>query len=229
VSDGSNNPSSGGLLDLLSGSGGGGETILTIKEIRQSLAGLGQEARSAKDAFDFLGTGAQQALGGALTGAADGLSKAFAQLGATGKLSMATVAQAVRKAVGLQLEQLGALAMVRALFELAAGFASLFLNPAEAGAHFQAAALFGLVGVAASVAGGAIAGAAGGRSPSAGPSHPDLSEPEAGPRQGAFTIQLINHGTIFPETRDFIVDAVKEAVGNDHLILVPTGPTVQAA
>lgn len=65
---------------------------------------------------------------------------------------------AVKKMLAQVLASISAEAAVLAIFELAKGFAALFLNPAEAAAHFKAAALFGTVAVGAGLAGRAVAG-----------------------------------------------------------------------
>lgn len=65
---------------------------------------------------------------------------------------------AVRKMLASVLAALAQEAAVKALFQLAEGFAALFLNPAEAAAHFKAAAIYGAVAATAAVAGRAIAG-----------------------------------------------------------------------
>jgi hypothetical protein len=49
-------------------------------------------------------------------------------------------------------------AAVKALFQLAEGFAALFFNPGEAALHFKAAALYGAVAATAAIAGRAVAG-----------------------------------------------------------------------
>lgn len=66
--------------------------------------------------------------------------------------------QAVRKMVAAVLAGVAAEAATKAVFQLAEGFAALFFNPAEAAAHFKAAALYGAVAVTAGLAGRAIAG-----------------------------------------------------------------------
>jgi len=65
---------------------------------------------------------------------------------------------ALKKLLASAVASIAAEAAVRAIFELAKGFAALFLNPAEAAAHFKAAALFGSIAGAATVVGRAIAG-----------------------------------------------------------------------
>lgn len=65
---------------------------------------------------------------------------------------------AVRKMVAAVLAGVAAEAAVKAVFQLAEGFAMLFINPAASAAHFKAAALYGAVAVGAGVAGRAIAG-----------------------------------------------------------------------
>lgn len=192
---------------------------LTLERIGSRFKELGKEALEAKNAVDFFGVGASQTLGKLLTGSADGLAEAFAELGNTGRLSMDTIGQAVRKAVGVQLQQIGALALTRSIFELAAGFATLFLNPAESASHFQAAALFGIIGTGAAVAGGAIAG--GTDAVTSGVYVRDDNElpgEDIRPR-GSIEINITNHGTLTESVGDIIVESIREAVDNDRLVL----------
>ncbi len=65
---------------------------------------------------------------------------------------------AVKKMVAAVLAGVAAEAAVKAIFQLAEGFAMLFINPSASAAHFKAAALYGAVAVAAGLAGRAIAG-----------------------------------------------------------------------
>lgn len=65
---------------------------------------------------------------------------------------------AMRRLTASVLAGLAAQAAVKAIFELAEGFAALFFNPAAAAAHFKAAALFGAVAGVAAIAGRGIAG-----------------------------------------------------------------------
>lgn len=65
---------------------------------------------------------------------------------------------AMRKLTASVLAGLAAQAAVKAIFQLAEGFAALFFNPAEAAAHFKSAALFGAVAGVAAVAGRSVAG-----------------------------------------------------------------------
>lgn len=66
--------------------------------------------------------------------------------------------KAMQKLVASVLAGVAAQSAVLAIFELAKGFAALWLNPAEAATHFKAAALFGVVAVGAALAGRAVAG-----------------------------------------------------------------------
>lgn len=75
----------------------------------------------------------------------------FVLLGTTGPA-------ALKKLTAQVLAQVAAQAAVKAIFELAEGFAMLFVNPVAAAAHFKAAALYGTVAVVAGVAGRALAG-----------------------------------------------------------------------
>lgn len=64
----------------------------------------------------------------------------------------------IRKILATALASIAAEAAVNAIKELALGFASLFFNPAEAAAHFTAAALWGSIAGVTAVAGRAVAG-----------------------------------------------------------------------
>lgn len=66
--------------------------------------------------------------------------------------------KAVRKFTASVLAGVASQAAVKAIFELAEGFAALFRNPAEAAAHFTSAAIFGSIAGVAAVAGRAVAG-----------------------------------------------------------------------
>lgn len=90
-----------------------------------------------------------------------GLVQNYVLLGETGPAAM-------KKLLAATLATLAAEATVRAIMELAKGVAALFLNPAQAAAHFKAAALFGAAAVAAGVAGRAIAPSSGGGAGAAG-------------------------------------------------------------
>lgn len=95
-----------------------------------------------------------QILEGAFSSFAQGIGsmvESFVLLGTTGPAVL-------RKLTAQVLAQVASQAAVLAIFELAKGFAALFFNPAEAAAHFQAAALFGSVAAVAGVAGRAVAG-----------------------------------------------------------------------
>ena len=202
---------------------------LTLGRIHKRFKELKKEALEAKTAVDFFGVGASQVLGRSLTGTAEGLADAFAELGKTGKLSMDTIGEAVRKAVGVQLQQIGALALTRSLFELAAGFATLFLNPAEAAGHFQAAALFAAIGTGAAVAGGAIAGGTAPRSTNGRfGAEGEIDADERYPR-GTLEINITNHGTLTENVGDIIVDSIRNAVDDDRLVLRSDAGRVSAA
>lgn len=66
--------------------------------------------------------------------------------------------KAMRKLVASVLAGVAAQAAVKAVFQLAEGFAALFINPAEAAAHFTSAAIFASIAGVAAVAGRAVAG-----------------------------------------------------------------------
>ncbi len=92
-------------------------------------------------------------LGNAFNSFAQGLGSVvqnWVLMGETGPAVM-------RKILASALASLAAEAAVRAIFELGAGFAALFFNPAEAAAHFTAAAIFGSISVGSALVGRAIA------------------------------------------------------------------------
>lgn len=135
-------------------------------------------AKAQKDAFDksfvggFFGATGMEAI----TSEADYIKSVYADMGAfvgdivtgmaqgVGQMVEAWVLygelgpDALRKMTAQVLASVAAEAAVRAIMELAYGFASLWLNPAEAATHFKAAALFGAVAVTTGLAGRAVAG-----------------------------------------------------------------------
>lgn len=103
-----------------------------------------------KDAFSEL----KDIGGGAMSELAHGIGSLvenYVLLGTTGP-------NAMKKLVASVIAGVAAQAAVKAVFELAEGFAALFLNPAEAAAHFTSAAIFGSIAGVAAVAGRQIAG-----------------------------------------------------------------------
>lgn len=99
----------------------------------------GNFASFAKEAFGTLAQGIGQ------------IVESYVLLGETGPSVM-------RKLFAQVLATLAKEAAVKAIFELAEGFAMLFVNPAAAGAHFTAAAIYGSVAGVAAIAGRSVAG-----------------------------------------------------------------------
>lgn len=93
-----------------------------------------------------------------MTNAFQGIANAIGSVVEQWVLYGNTAPAIMRKILASALASIAAEAAVRAIYELAAGFASLFFNPGEAAAHFTAAALFGSIAVGAALAGRAIAG-----------------------------------------------------------------------
>lgn len=113
-----------------------------------------QELKDGIQSFQDVATVAFSAVGAAVNGLAQGIGglvQNWVLLGATGP-------NAMKKLVASVLAGVAAQSAVLAIFELARGFAALFFNPAEAVAHFQAAALFGSIAVGTAIAGRAVAG-----------------------------------------------------------------------
>jgi hypothetical protein len=125
-----------------------------ISDLRANLEAL---AQTAADAFGQMSvdTGnfasfASEAFGTLAQGLGQ-IVESYVLLGATGPAVL-------RKLLAQILAHLAAEAAVKAIFELAEGFALLFIDPPAAGAHFTAAALYGSVAGVAAVAGRAVAG-----------------------------------------------------------------------
>lgn len=121
-------------------------------------------AAAGKDMFRQLSAGAgnfRSIAGGAISTFTQGLGsmiQAFILSGTTGPAALKKLTAAV-------LAQIAAQAAVKAIYELAEGFATLFFDPAEAAAHFKAAALYGSVALGAGAIASSIAPAAAGGGP----------------------------------------------------------------
>lgn len=125
-----------------------------ISNLRANFEALAQSAADAfaqmsKDTGNFASF-ASEAFGTLAQGLGQ-IVESYVLLGATGPAVL-------RKLLAQILAHLAAEAAVKAIFELAEGFALLFVDPIAAGAHFQAAALYGSVAGVAAVAGRAVAG-----------------------------------------------------------------------
>jgi len=88
-----------------------------------------------------------------------------------------SIGQAMAKLTASVLKSIAQQALVRAIFELAAGFAMLFTNPGEAGSHFIAAGLFAAAGAVAGAAGMAL-GKAGGAKKGGGTARTSAARPQ---------------------------------------------------
>lgn len=113
-----------------------------------------EELKDGIQSFADAAIVAFSAVGAAIGGLAQGfgqLIQNWVLLGSQADINM-------KKLVASVLAGVAAQAAVLAIFELAKGFASLFFNPAEAAAHFQAAALFGSIAIVTGLAGRALAG-----------------------------------------------------------------------
>lgn len=86
------------------------------------------------------------------------VADAIGQTVATWVLLGKTGPAVMRKILAQALASIAAEAAVNAIKELALGFATLFLNPAEAGAHFAAAGLWASIAGVSAIAGRAVAG-----------------------------------------------------------------------
>lgn len=99
-----------------------------------------------------------QGMAGMFINAFRGMAQAMGSVVQQWVLMGSTGPAMMRKILASALASIAAEAAVRAIWELGLGFASLFLNPAEAAAHFTAAAIFGGIAGVAAISGRAIAG-----------------------------------------------------------------------
>lgn len=130
----------------------------SIGEAVASLTGRFAELIGVGEQFSVLSAQLAQQIGGAMAGAFDQFANALGQTVSNWVLLGETGPAVMRKILAQALASLAAEAAVNAIKELALGFATLFFNPAEAAAHFTAAALWGSIGGVAAVAGRGIAG-----------------------------------------------------------------------
>lgn len=134
-----------------------GEADWELGAIGSFMTGIGEALGIARDGVSHLIPLMQQ-LGTVAVGALSQFASALGQVVQNWVLMGTTGPAVLRKMLAAVLASIAAESAVRAIFELAKGFASLFLNPAEAAAHFKAAALFGSIAVGAGLAGRAAAG-----------------------------------------------------------------------
>jgi hypothetical protein len=146
------------------------------------------------------------AVAGILQNAFSGLASAIGSVVQNYILMGSTGPAVARKLLASVLASIAAESAVRAIFELAKGFAAMFLNPPEAAAHFQSAALFGSIAVGAGIAGRAVAGDAfaaqtggGGARNSQGDGAPQSGNLSSG---GAVNLGGNNRGPVFGELRE---------------------------
>jgi tape measure domain-containing protein len=125
---------------------------------------------------------------------------------------MGTTGPAVaRKMLASVLASIAAESAVRAIFELAKGFAAMFLNPPQAAAHFKAAALFGSIAVGSGLAGRAVAGNAFQNNTSGGGGSGGDGDADNGNRPGlAFTTRFNGFLTDQQKRADTMITSVME-------------------
>lgn len=128
--------------------------IPKVLELQKAFDDLGESIRKVFDGSKDFKLQFGDVIGGALADLEQGIASLVEQyvlLGTTGPA-------ALRKLLAATLAHLAAEASVKAVFQLAEGFAALFVNPAEAAAHFTSAAIFGSIAGVAAVAGRSVAG-----------------------------------------------------------------------
>ena len=90
-----------------------------------------------------------------------------------------SIAASLQKMAQAEIASIAQRSTVKAIEELAAGFATMFTNPAESGGHFTSAALYGSIAAAATVAGAAMT--PGGASSGGGSGYPGAANSLASP------------------------------------------------
>lgn len=136
-------------------------------------------------------------IGNAFQGMAKAIGSVVQQWVLYGKTAPAIMRQILAQA----LASIAAESAVRAIFELAAGFAALFFDPGEAAAHFTAAALYGSIAVGAALTGRAIAGKSFQQQSATGTSSSASSSGQGQTHGGAFSSrpdQIIEQGINVP-------------------------------
>lgn len=131
------------------------------EEAGESIGGLEANFKAAaQTALDFFETQSEAAgnFGTIASNAFNGLANAVGSLVENYVLMGETGPAALRKLLAATLASIAAEATVKAIFELAAGFAALFINPAAAAGHFTSAALYGSIAGASAIAGRKLAG-----------------------------------------------------------------------
>jgi hypothetical protein len=171
------------------------------------------------------------AIAGLMTDAFNGFANALGNVVEQWVLTGDTGPAVMKKMLATALASLAAEAAVRALWELALGFASLFFNPAEAAAHFTAAAIFGTIAGVAAVAGRAVAGdsfknksgSANSRASASSGNQPDQNPPVYS-RQTATANDSGTRDTDFAAAIDRHTDALVQVGGHlQRITSVPPG------
>lgn len=125
-----------------------------FRDLQSAIDDLGASLGNLVDASKNFKTDFGDVIGSAISDLAFGIGNLVEQYVLLGETGPA----ALRKLLAATLAHLSAEAAVKAVFQLAEGFAALFYNPAEAAAHFTSAALFGSIAAGTAVAGRAVAG-----------------------------------------------------------------------
>jgi hypothetical protein len=127
------------------------EAELTEESVNNLSVAFSAAAQTAADFFEEQSRAAgnfSTIAGDAIRSFTDGLNQMITAWVLTGETGPA----ALRKLTAQVLAQVAAQAAVKAIFELAEGFALLFVNPAASASHFTAAAIFGsIAGVTAAI------------------------------------------------------------------------------
>ncbi len=102
--------------------------------------------------------GVFSSLSGTVKNAAGNMVKAMGSAIEAYILYGGSIGKVLKQAAAAELAHISSTAAIKAIYQLAEGFASLFFNPAAAASHFTAAALYGSLALGAGIAGRALAG-----------------------------------------------------------------------
>lgn len=147
-------------ISKLTGKSGPGADGLPYEKQQKSLRDLYKETHKANDQ-----AGKEMS---EFTDIALEFGDAMAQAAGSGLAAWISGTGSFGEAINQMLAQLAQYWMIRAIGEMAEGFACLFWRPAEAATHFKAAAGFGAAAAAAGLGGRAIGGGGGGAGSSSG-------------------------------------------------------------
>lgn len=199
---------------------------LTEAEKRAAIANRNLMQRSREWRAEVLETdSALLAMKDTMTTVTDSLQSALTASIAGAMIYGKSIGEAVRVALKATLTSIAVESAVRALFELAKAFACMFWNPAEANAHFIAAAVFGktaaLAGVGAALVPGSYGTAAAGGAAGGGTARQAAGGAGAQEERGP-TINVYVQGMISSDNLTEVVQQISQKVQSGDVTLHAT-------